>query len=183
MEKNLKLYTHTHTHIYTHTHAWVLSRFSHVWLFTILWTVARQAPLSMGILQARTLKWVAIPFTRGSFLPRDRTCVSYVSWIGRQILYHQCHLASPYTHTSNNHFAVHLKRHSIANQLYFKHTHTHTQSRPAPISNSHKPHVYYSLLKGGAQSPHLGGNKSGSMALEHPLVRKLYVFKDQQPCE
>ena len=26
-----------------------------------LWTVARQAPLSMGILQARILEWVACP--------------------------------------------------------------------------------------------------------------------------
>ena len=31
-----------------------------------LWTVAHQAPLSMGILQARTLEWVAISFSRGS---------------------------------------------------------------------------------------------------------------------
>ena len=29
---------------------------SHVWLFVILWTVAHQAPLSMGILQARILE-------------------------------------------------------------------------------------------------------------------------------
>ena len=42
-----RLHTHTHTHIY------VLSRFSYVWLFATLWTVAHQAPLSMGILQAR----------------------------------------------------------------------------------------------------------------------------------
>ena len=48
-------------------------------LFTTLWTVASQAPLSMGILQARILKWVAIPFARGSFLPRGRTRDSYVS--------------------------------------------------------------------------------------------------------
>ena len=26
-----------------------------------------------GILQARTLEWVAYPFSRGSFQPRDRT--------------------------------------------------------------------------------------------------------------
>ena len=30
------------------------------------WTVAHQATLSMGILQARILKWVAISFSRGS---------------------------------------------------------------------------------------------------------------------
>ena len=30
------------------------------------WTAARQAPLSMGILLARTLEWVAVPSSRGS---------------------------------------------------------------------------------------------------------------------
>ena len=28
---------------------WVLSHFSRVWLFVTLWTVARQAPLSVGM--------------------------------------------------------------------------------------------------------------------------------------
>ena len=32
-----------------------------------------------GILQARTPEWVVISFSRGSFLPRDRTRGSYVS--------------------------------------------------------------------------------------------------------
>ena len=50
--------------------ACVLSRFSCVQLFATPWTVAHQAPLFMGILQARTLKWVAIPFSR------DQTRVS-----------------------------------------------------------------------------------------------------------
>ena len=31
-----------------------------------LWTVALQAPLSMGILQARRLEWIAISFSRES---------------------------------------------------------------------------------------------------------------------
>ena len=30
------------------------------------WTVARQAPLCLGILQAGILEWVAIPFSMGS---------------------------------------------------------------------------------------------------------------------
>ena len=32
-----------------------------VWLFVTLWTAAHQAPLSMGILWARILEWVAYP--------------------------------------------------------------------------------------------------------------------------
>ena len=33
-----------------------------------LWTVARQVPLSTGILQAKILEWVAMPFSRGIIL-------------------------------------------------------------------------------------------------------------------
>ena len=40
------------------------------------------------IFQARILEWVAISFSRGSSQPRDRSCVSCVSGIGRQVLYH-----------------------------------------------------------------------------------------------
>ena len=41
---------------------------SHCWAYTLrkLWTAARQAPLSMWILQARILEWVAMPSSRGS---------------------------------------------------------------------------------------------------------------------
>ena len=35
--------------------------------FAAPWTAARQGPLSMGILQARILQWVAIPFLQGTF--------------------------------------------------------------------------------------------------------------------
>ena len=38
---------------------------SPVWLFVPPWTVAHQAPLSMGILQARILEWVAYPSPGG----------------------------------------------------------------------------------------------------------------------
>ena len=40
-----------------------------------------------GILQARTLEWDAMPSCRRSSLPRDRTRVSYVSSIGRWVLF------------------------------------------------------------------------------------------------
>ena len=36
-----------------------------------------------------------MPSSRGSSWPRDQTCVSYVSCIGRWVLYHLCHLGSP----------------------------------------------------------------------------------------
>ena len=48
-----------------------------------------------GILQARILEWVAMPSSRGSSRPRNQTHVSYISCIGRQVLYHWRHLGSP----------------------------------------------------------------------------------------
>ena len=44
--------------------------------FVTPWTAAHQAPLSMGILQARILEWVAVPSFKGSSQPRDQTQVS-----------------------------------------------------------------------------------------------------------
>ena len=41
-----------------------------------------------GILWARILEWATMPSSRGSSWSRDRTQVSYVSCIGRWILYH-----------------------------------------------------------------------------------------------
>ena len=51
-----------------------------------------------GILQARILEWVAIPFYMGSFQPRDQTQVSHIaggfftSWTTREALYKPNHL-------------------------------------------------------------------------------------------
>ena len=56
----------------------MLSCFSYVQLFATLWTIARQAPLSMGFSNTRILDWVAVPSSRGSSQPRDRTHVSKV---------------------------------------------------------------------------------------------------------
>ena len=64
----------------------VLSHVSRVWLLATLWTVCSLPGSSVqGILQARILEWVAMPSSRGSSWPRDRTCVSYVSCVGRQV--------------------------------------------------------------------------------------------------
>ena len=43
------------------------------------WTVARQAPLSVGIFQARILEWVALPSSRASSQPRDQTQVLHIA--------------------------------------------------------------------------------------------------------
>ena len=48
-------------------------------LFVTPGTAVRQAPLPMGILQARMLEWVAMSFSRGSSQPRDWTQVSSIA--------------------------------------------------------------------------------------------------------
>ena len=47
-----------------------------------------------GVLQARILEWVAMPFPRESSRPRDQTCISTVSCTGWAV-YHQHHLGIP----------------------------------------------------------------------------------------
>ena len=65
--------------IHKASHIWTQPSFkslSCVLLFENIWAVGCQAPVSMGILQARILEWVAISFSRGSSRPRDWTQVS-----------------------------------------------------------------------------------------------------------
>ena len=58
----LLLFVYIHTDIYIHTDTSCMLSHS----FVTPWTVARQAPLSMGILQARILEWFAVLSSRGS---------------------------------------------------------------------------------------------------------------------
>ena len=50
----------------------MLSHFSYVQLFTPLWTVAHQAPLSIGFSRQKLLEWVAMLSSRGSSGSRDQ---------------------------------------------------------------------------------------------------------------
>ena len=45
------------------------------------WTLALQAPLYTGILQARILEWVDLPSSKGSSPPRNQTRVSRIAAI------------------------------------------------------------------------------------------------------
>ena len=70
-----------------------LKSLSCVRLFATPWTVAYQAPLSMGFFQAIVLEWIAISFSRGSSWPRDRTQVScivdgrFTVWATKEVHY------------------------------------------------------------------------------------------------
>ena len=57
----------------------VLGHFSRVRPFVTVWTVASD-PYVHGILQARKLEWVAIPFSRGSSWLRDQAQVSCIAY-------------------------------------------------------------------------------------------------------
>ena len=50
-----------------------------VQIFANLWTVARQSRLSMAVLQACILEWIAMPSSRGSSQTRDQTHVSCIA--------------------------------------------------------------------------------------------------------
>ena len=61
---------------------------SHVPFFATQWTIAHQGPLSMEF--SRQEYWRRLPFLTPWNLPwhRDCSCISWVSYIGGQILYH-----------------------------------------------------------------------------------------------
>ena len=61
--------------------ACLLSCFSCAQLFVTPRAVARQAPLSVEILQARILEWVVMASSRGSSQPREQTFISCCSCI------------------------------------------------------------------------------------------------------
>ena len=80
-------YIHMHVYIYT-IHTCLLSRFSHVQLFVILWTRACQAPLSTGFPRQQYWSGLLCPPPEGSSWLRDWSQVSYISCLGRWFLYH-----------------------------------------------------------------------------------------------
>ena len=76
---------------FSNNYTYVLSCFNHVQLCNP--TDCSPSGFSVhGVLQARTLGWIAMPSSRGSSRPTDRTQISY---IGRWILYHLNNQGSP----------------------------------------------------------------------------------------
>ena len=72
----------------------VLSRFSRVGLFATPWTIAHQAPLSLGF--SRQEYWSGLPCPPAGDPPDPEIrTVSYVSCLGRHVLCQQRHLGSP----------------------------------------------------------------------------------------
>ena len=69
---------------YFHTQC---GKWSHLFMSSFLWPLDYRVH---GVLQARILEWVAVPFSRGSSQPRDQTQVSriagrfFTSWATRE---------------------------------------------------------------------------------------------------
>ena len=85
---------HTHTHTHTHIYIYIYTHIHiHAQLLQLCLTFCDPIDCSLpgfsvhGILQIRLLEWVAIPSSRGSSLPKDRTQASCVSCIDRRIFY------------------------------------------------------------------------------------------------
>ena len=76
--------------------------FNHVRLFATLWTIAHQAPLSMGF--SRQENWNGLPGPPPGDLPDSgvKPMSLIVSCIDRQVLYHYCHLGSLSLHSQIN---------------------------------------------------------------------------------
>ena len=79
-------YTHTHTHTHTYIIV-VVCCFNRSVMPNSCGPMDNSLTSSSipGISQTSMLEWVAISFSRGSFPPRDRNCISC---IGRWVLYH-----------------------------------------------------------------------------------------------
>ena len=86
-----------------------------------------------GILQARILKWVAFPFSRGSSQPTDRTQVSHIaggfftSWATRYIqiqqyyVFYKAEIVFKFLHAYRQAFLL-LKSIFICCYMYYSHT-------------------------------------------------------------
>ena len=97
----------------------VIQNFLHCWSYWTLCDPVDYSPPGSslhGIFQAKIRKWVAISSSRGSPDP-GRSCVSYVSWIGRWFF-----TTEPSGKTQNL-LNVNLKLCS-----HYTHTHTHTHT-------------------------------------------------------
>ena len=78
----------------------LLSCFSCVQLFVTPWTLACQAPLSMGFF--RQEYWNGLHFLLQEIFPTQRY-IYYISCVGRWFLYHWHHLGSPQVKYTESH--------------------------------------------------------------------------------
>ena len=114
-----------------------------------------------GILQARILEWVAFFFSRGSFQPRDQTCVPFVSCIGRHVLYHYHHMQ--------------IAIRSMNSCYIWVLTPTSPHTGCVTLSN------YFYFF--GSQVPHLQNERNNSTCLIELLWVLSDLSREKEPCQ
>ena len=125
----------------------MLNHFSHVRLFSAPWTVARQAPLSMGL--SRQQYWSGLPCPPPGDLPNPGINSCLLHLLHWQILYHECHLGSP-IYTGINYMYVFLYVETIILPSIFTLT-VNKSGIPISISfsfySSHNPPYWFQFEK------------------------------------
>ena len=107
-------------------HAWVLAQLCLTLCdpmdCSLLWGCKESDTASVyGIFQVTILEWVAISYSRGSSWSRDRTLVSCISCIGRQMVYQLrhlgCHSVLGYSQLINNIMIVSGEQRRFCSQI------------------------------------------------------------------
>ena len=83
---------------YRLAHACLLSCFNHVWLYVTPWTIAHQALLSMRILQASILEWVAKGCDPPIVKPASLTYPALAGWFFTTSTTWEVHFTDWYQH-------------------------------------------------------------------------------------
>ena len=84
-----------------------------------------------------------MPSSRGIFPAQDQTHISYVSCVGKQVLYHQCHtVICHFTKTPSNYHTIALILHASKVMLKIP------QARLQQYMNRELPYVQAGLRKG-----------------------------------
>ena len=117
----------------------MLSRFSRVWLFETLWTVAHQVPVSLGFSRQEYWSGLPCPATRNFPDLGLEPSSLLVSCIGRQVHYHEHHLGSPELpekdHPPPN--AIPLSNCHCCLSNVLANLQTHLKAKPNPLSFPH----------------------------------------------
>ena len=117
---------------------------SHVWLFAASWTVARQAPLSMGF--SRQGYWSGLPLPSPGNLPdpgiKPTSCVSC---IGRRILYHWATWEAFILHGTHKMWRLHLLLSFLPFTLLCQLTSYSSPGLCSSFCLAHTPHLFAKL--------------------------------------
>ena len=135
--------------------------------------MARQTPLSIGILQARILEWVAMPSSRGSSTQGSNSSLMHY----RQILYHLSHQGKPIDYFT---YIISKSINTISIIIYLS-------TFPLLIYVSNNNSIRYIIRDSDKSQASLGGsyeNAYGNVPCRHPSPGSVIDQGSQLiPCE